>query len=167
MELVVNTDLAPTFAELARAYAPLGLDGKSLVPLFDRGGIPLRDEVLIESPGEFITAPSDAVRTARWKYIHTRRKQGVTHELYDLEQDPFELTNLSLRPKYAALRAALEKKVAPLAASRPPEPERPAPSAKRPPGSKRPAKTSPPGASLVPRTKIPTEPAASPSGKRS
>jgi arylsulfatase A-like enzyme len=56
-----------------------------------------------------------ALRTGRYKYIHWIHKEGVD-ELYDLERDPYEITNLAGDPAYADtakdLRRELRKLVA-------------------------------------------------------
>lgn len=102
-QMVLNQDLAPTLAEFAGATAPAGLDGESLVPLLDSESAPGRDEFLIQTRGEFITQPSDTVRTEMFKYIDTDATYGVTQELYDLAADPHEITNVATDPAYAAV----------------------------------------------------------------
>ncbi len=44
-----------------------------------------------------------AVRTARHKYIQFRELKGMD-ELYDLEADPYEMTNLIAKPEAGELR---------------------------------------------------------------
>ena len=51
-----------------------------------------------------------AVRTERAKLIHWVHKDGVD-ELYDLERDPYEITNVIADPGYAGLRKELVKEL--------------------------------------------------------
>src|SRR5829696_4800291 len=105
-DLVLNTDLAPTFAELGGAE--LGeTDGRSLAPLL-RGENPAdwRSSVLLEAylDGKNAREGSDgkdgsrmdqtafrAIRTATHKYIEHGNGEK---ELYDLVNDPYELDDL-------------------------------------------------------------------------
>jgi arylsulfatase A-like enzyme len=59
-----------------------------------------------------------AVRTDRFKYIHWVNR-GRTHELdelYDLDADPYELTNLNSRGAYRPARERLRRELRRLAA---------------------------------------------------
>jgi N-acetylglucosamine-6-sulfatase len=47
-----------------------------------------------------------AIRTERYKYIHWMRHPDE-NELYDLETDPYELTNLIDDPAFDAIEAEL------------------------------------------------------------
>ncbi|MBM4265033.1 MAG: sulfatase [Deltaproteobacteria bacterium] len=115
-ELVLSLDQAPTIAELAGAAVPQSIDGESYAPLFPGGGIPWRDELLIESPGEFITPAHASVRTASWKYIDLDANSGITEELYDLVADPYELQNVAQNPAYASVLADMQARLAGLLA---------------------------------------------------
>jgi N-acetylglucosamine-6-sulfatase len=95
--LVLNIDLAPTFLELAGMTPRRWFDGRSLVPLLRGGSSGLRRSFLIEhlffSRGPLGSVPSYcAVRSERWKYVVYR---GGFRELYDLRNDPFELSNVA------------------------------------------------------------------------
>jgi N-acetylglucosamine-6-sulfatase len=48
------------------------------------------------------------VRTERYKYVHYPELPGDIDELYDLESDPFELTNLVASSAHAAVLAELQ-----------------------------------------------------------
>ncbi|MEY2881231.1 MAG: Choline-sulfatase [Verrucomicrobiota bacterium] len=108
----LTTDLAPTILELARAPALPGIDGRSLVSLFTRTPADWRSAFLIEYTTDIVFPRMlkmgyDAVRTERHKFIRYRELPGM-EELYDLQQDPFELTNLIGLPAAAELRRKME-----------------------------------------------------------
>ncbi|HET6449031.1 MAG TPA: sulfatase [Conexibacter sp.] len=107
-----NTDLCPTFAELAGAPAPPSADGHSLVPLLHddapaaAGARDWRDAVLIEHHGN-VSAIGDpdlplagsgnppsyeALRSQDALYVEYADGE---RELYDLMSDPFQLDNLA------------------------------------------------------------------------
>ena len=92
-ELVQNTDLAPTFAELAGVSAPAKADGTSFAPLIGHsvGGrvdIPWRDAALVEFPGKkgFYGLISSQNET------YVEWNNGF-REYYDLDNDPYQLDN--------------------------------------------------------------------------
>jgi arylsulfatase A-like enzyme len=89
-ELTLNTDFAPTFAELAGVEFDEA-DGRSLVPLM-RGENPAwRSAVLLEGfvgKGDRVYG---ALRTKTHKYVEYGNGE---EELYDLQNDPFELESV-------------------------------------------------------------------------
>lgn len=90
-ELVLNNDLAPTFADLGGAEAPGFVDGRSFAPLLRNQTIPWRDAALIEgSDGGWIPA-YDAVRTNKNLYVEYETGEK---ELYALQRDPYQLQNI-------------------------------------------------------------------------
>lgn len=101
--LVQNTDIAPTILAAAGLRPPATMPGRSLLPLLRNPAMPWRRELFYEYYWEYdfpMTPTVFGVRTARFKYI---RYWGIwdTHELYDLQNDPHETTNLINRPEYA------------------------------------------------------------------
>jgi len=112
--LVICQDIAPTLIELAGGTPGPHIQGRSLLPLFQAGTAPWRSSILMEYWAEnalpwLIGMTYKAVRTDRWKYIHwvNRGVAGELDELYDLDVDPFELSNLNGLPEYAAVREEL------------------------------------------------------------
>jgi N-acetylglucosamine-6-sulfatase len=111
-KLALNTDFAPTFADLAGAEFPA--DGRSLVPLL--GGdedLPWRTSVLLERlPTQ---RGYQAIRTGTHKYVEYNNGEK---EVYDLEADPYELDNVyesadpsllkDLKAKLEALKSCSE-----------------------------------------------------------
>jgi N-acetylglucosamine-6-sulfatase len=97
--MVLNIDLAPTMLRLAGQSVPADMQGKSLVPTFTKPKLRFRDRFFyeyFEEPGFLETPTMEAMRTLRWKYIVYPGKPGA-EELYDLQNDRFERTNLALR----------------------------------------------------------------------
>lgn len=109
-ELVLNLDLANTLLDFGKANAPPVWPGQSLVPfVHGRAVASWRDDFLCEHLFEHRKIPkSEGVRTQRWKYIRYFEQDPVYEELYDLEKDPHESTNLvgneESQPALEALR---------------------------------------------------------------
>jgi N-acetylglucosamine-6-sulfatase len=100
--LVANIDIAPTLYQLAGLPIPPGVDGLSLVNLFNGG--PWRDALLIEGwppRGYYSSAHTD-----RYVYSET---VGDKSEFYDLQADPFELQNQIDNPAYREIIQGLQK----------------------------------------------------------
>ncbi len=116
--LILNNDLAPTFAKLGKAQSPEFVDGRSLKPLLGNDSPPLEDwrsaflvEAATELDGSRFPMLSGDQLTEGWRYssrddwgrpgleaIRTREHLYVEYgnserELYDLRKDPYELDN--------------------------------------------------------------------------
>jgi N-acetylglucosamine-6-sulfatase len=111
-ELVLTIDLAPTLLELAGLKPAAGMQGRSLVPIFDHAPGTWRESFLIEYFSDtvfprILNMGYSAARTPRAKYIEYRDLQGM-NELYDLEADPYEEHNLINSPDARTLLASMQ-----------------------------------------------------------
>jgi arylsulfatase A-like enzyme len=97
-DLSINADLAPTIVEAANANSGLVMDGRSLISVAQQPGIEQGRELLIEEPS------FGAIRTER--YMYAEHNSGEK-ELYDLNNDPFELRSRHSAPAYAAAMSQL------------------------------------------------------------
>jgi arylsulfatase A-like enzyme len=114
--LVELIDLAPTMAFWARLPAPPAkVNGRSLAPLLTNANAPWRSEILLEVLARLQPPATEAlfsaVRTDR--YLYSELTTGEK-ELYDLQNDPFELDNLSGDPAMVGLMAQLKTLLDPL-----------------------------------------------------
>lgn len=100
-DLISLVDLPPTLLEAARISVPESFEGHSIVPLVQRDNDGWQDDVFVQISESEI---GRAVRTQRWKYGVTApgtngasaptSDQYEESYLYDLDADPYELTNL-------------------------------------------------------------------------
>jgi arylsulfatase A-like enzyme len=116
--LVENVDIAATIAELAGI--PWGADGKSLLPLLTKQKTSIRSQLLLEycqaggdpCPDEDVQRPVTpylGVETPGWVYLEYATGEK---ELYDLSQDPNELSNHADDPLYASTQSSLAARLA-------------------------------------------------------
>lgn len=103
----LSIDIAPTLLEAAGVAIPRSVQGRSLLPHALGNRAPGREAFLIEYYGHENPFPwianidYRAVRFGRYKYIRWIR-EDESHELYDLDADPFEVRNLAAEPAHAA-----------------------------------------------------------------
>jgi iduronate 2-sulfatase len=98
-------DLYPTLADLAGLKPTTPVDGVSLAPM-------LQDPKAIVKDAAFTQVRNGyAVRTDRWRYIEWEGgQQGM--QLYDMDKDPAETTNLANDARHAATVNDLRARVA-------------------------------------------------------
>jgi N-acetylglucosamine-6-sulfatase len=104
-EVVANIDIMPTVLQAASTTGPSGLPGRSFLPLLRGEKVPWRDSLLYEYYWErnFPQTPTvHALRGARYKYVHLYGHWDID-ELYDLEADPMETTNLIFSREHQAV----------------------------------------------------------------
>lgn len=113
-------DLFPTAVEALGVNPLEGIHGKSLVPLLTGKTDKHREYVF----SEFLVDNKAMIRTSEWKYIFTTGKNdlgqgyatgnpppGITHRLYDMENDPNETHNVSNDPKNQKIIDQLQRKM--------------------------------------------------------
>ncbi len=100
--LVVNADLAPTIVDAANATPSLTMDGLSLLPVVRHPAMDRNRELLVEEP------TYKAIRTPRYMYVEYNTGE---RELYDLQNDPYELQSLHNSPAYASVRQTLKTRL--------------------------------------------------------
>ncbi len=114
-EMVLNNDLAPTFAAMAGAHLPEFVEGRSFLPLLTskpapwgraafmierRGGRNAQEEPG-DTDGMFGANSFNALRTRDHTYVEYATGE---RELYDLRRDPFQLDNIASRADAALVR---------------------------------------------------------------
>ena len=133
----MNIDLLPSLLELAGGKAADAVQGRSFLSLLKGGNYREREEIYSEKNYHDMYDPIRCVRTKKHKYIRSFEDRLMTpmpadiqrsqaskplveadyaprprEELYDLERDPAELTNLAEDEAYAEVREELAGKLA-------------------------------------------------------
>src|SRR5207249_8138615 len=107
---------------LAGAGTPITQDGESLLHVIDGTQPSWRTDFLTEGwPGGH---PWATVREGQWKYTETPVTPGDVNtafelELYDLLNDPYELTNVASDPQHATRIAQMAMRLRGLRQNRP------------------------------------------------
>lgn len=116
-ELVSLIDLTPTLLDAVGISVPDEMQGRSILPLLRRDTKEWPDDVYIQISEAQV---GRAIRTSRWKYsvssadpIMDSASSDVYYEefLYDLEADPYELTNLIGFESHREVTAALRNRL--------------------------------------------------------
>jgi arylsulfatase A-like enzyme len=116
--LVLNVDVAPTFAQLA-GIAAQNMEGRSLLPLIASPTASWRFDFLLEhlKMDEGGVPTYCGVHTSRYVYVDYTTGE---EELYDLVRDPNQLTNRAYDAAYRDERRALRERLVQLCRPRPP-----------------------------------------------
>jgi uncharacterized sulfatase len=113
-ELVVSTDLMPTFVDILKQFgrarllpSQLHFEGQSLMPLLRGEKVAWRDAAFLLYDMHYsAVAHMRMVRTKRWKLV-LHFEKGGQHELYDLQNDPEEERNLYGDPSVKSVQDEL------------------------------------------------------------
>lgn len=102
-------DIFPTLCDLAGLNTPETVTSKSLAPLIHK-----EVESLYDTQFYAYTKSQRAVRKDNWKLIRYNIKDTQTTQLFDLSQDPLEITNLANQPQYKDKVIELKNRLAEL-----------------------------------------------------
>ena len=104
-EIVNLCDISPTVTEVAAAEPTVDPSGVSLLQ-FLRNETPeqWRDAFFSQCNGVEVYYTQRMVRTKKYKLVYNATD---VEELYDLEQDPHEMTNIAMQPDMAAIKKEL------------------------------------------------------------
>jgi arylsulfatase A-like enzyme len=107
--LVSNVDIAPTLADLGDATTQLPQGGESLVPVLEEKDETWRKATLLSWRAPERGVPAWwSILTTRWQYTTLRTGE---RELYDMDDDPFQLHNLAGIRAYRGVERRLGKRL--------------------------------------------------------
>ena len=123
-ELATLIDIIPTMCDLLGIVPPSDCRGTSLLPVIEENKS-VQDEILFtydDTKSGSASLPSSVkacnrlrtIRTKDWKFTYYFDVLGsyeTQYELYDLNNDPTEFTNLAYDPKYLKIRGELFQKL--------------------------------------------------------
>lgn len=117
-QMVSLVDIPPTLLDAAGIPGHEVMDGRSILPLLHRQAVDWPEEAFIQISE---TQVGRAIRTKRWKYSVSARQADAWEEmnadrytedcLYDLEADPYELTNLIGLETYTEVARELRERL--------------------------------------------------------
>jgi N-acetylglucosamine-6-sulfatase len=111
--LVLNNDLAPTFAQIAGGTAPPFVDGRSLLPVWKGSATTWRTAIMNERPtkdGNPVPSYHSAI-APRYTYVEYGTGEK---EFYDRNNDPYELRSRHRDSAYAGTMTALSSRLSTL-----------------------------------------------------
>jgi arylsulfatase A-like enzyme len=116
-KLVLNNDLAPTFARIAGGAPPTFVDGRSVLPVWEGRATTWRAAIMNERPKKDANPiPSyHAAITPRYTYVEYGTGEK---ELYDRDNDPYELRSRHRDAAYADTMTALSDRLSTLVGCR-------------------------------------------------
>ena len=90
-------DLYPTISELAGLTPSKHIQGKSIVKTIDNPEFEVRDMIFTVTQG----GHSFLLRNREWAFMSYNEDGSLGYELFDMQKDPHQMTNLAERPEYS------------------------------------------------------------------
>lgn len=99
-----NVDIAATILDLAGIQRPSAYDGKSLLPILNKPKTQVRESLpIIQVWGpeatHCLTVMNDRYKYIYWYYEDKDKKILASEELFNINDDPYEMINLVNQPK--------------------------------------------------------------------
>ncbi|MFK7777157.1 MAG: DUF4976 domain-containing protein, partial [Gimesia sp.] len=104
-------DLYPTISSLCGLNIPDGIQGKNISAMLDDPSVSVRDAAFSVDPRGKGNR-GFLLRDDRWAFIQYKEDASAGVELYDMQNDPQQYTNLAGNPKYQTTVTALKKRLA-------------------------------------------------------
>ena len=101
-------DLYPTVSSLCGLDVPTRLQGKDISPMLDEPTFQVRDAAFCVAP----MRKGFLIRENKWAYIQYAENASQGIELYNVQNDPHQYTNLARDPEHADLVEEFKLKIA-------------------------------------------------------
>lgn len=103
--LTGNVDITATILDIAGVEIPAVYDGKSLLPVLDDVKTQVRESLpIIQVWGpdatHCLTVMDEQYKYIYWYYEDEEKKISTTEELFDINEDPYEMVNLANHTEY-------------------------------------------------------------------
>ncbi|TWT91237.1 sulfatase family protein [Neorhodopirellula pilleata] len=112
-QLTGNIDIGPTILDIAGLSPPVNMDGKSLLGLLQNPNEGGHEQLAFINTWGAVPTTSLTCLTKRYKYTYWwygDKTMSPAEELFDLQSDPLELTNLAISSDSASLLEAMRQR---------------------------------------------------------
>ena len=109
-----HLDLVKTVIDIGGGHTPADWNGDSLVPWLDDAKYKWKDFACSEYYAQFIAHGFVMIRAGKWKYVYHGKpgeNMPAERQLFDMETDPQEFSNVAADPKHADLIAKLHQRM--------------------------------------------------------
>ncbi|MBD3213222.1 MAG: sulfatase-like hydrolase/transferase [Candidatus Lokiarchaeota archaeon] len=107
-KLVSNIDVAPTILDVAGTKFSEPVHGRSVLSIFNEGKNNWREDLMCETNGHITKHLGRALIYNESKYIYN---ENALDELYNLEEDPYELHNLFHNEEYKEILSEMKNRL--------------------------------------------------------